>query len=75
MGENTKGCRMSKSNELNIISKAHKQALKIANETAARTGTLLVSCEGTKVKLVRPNVRYMGFEPVSPSPKNIRSKK
>ncbi len=72
---------MSKSNELNIISKAHKQALKIANETAARTGTLLVSCEGTKVKLVRPNVRYLGFEPVelvkkkSPSPKNIRSKK
>jgi len=63
---------MSKSKELNVILKAHKKAVKIAIETAARTGTSLVSYEGTKVKMVKPNVRYIGFEPIEP-PKKKKS--
>jgi|GEM_PF-3696317 len=73
---------MSKSNEMNIILKAHKKALKTANERAAKAGTPLVSREGSKVKMIKPNVKYVGFEPVkppkkkkSPSTKNIRPKK
>ena len=60
---------MSKSNEMNIILKAHKKAIKMAHEIAARTGTSLVSCEGNKVKMVKPNVKYMGFEPIESSKK------
>ena len=62
---------MSKSKKVDInqmFLKAHKQAVKTAIETAARTGTSLVSREGTKVKMVKPNVKYMGYAPVD-SPK------
>ena len=64
---------MSKSKEMNVILKAHKKAVKTAIETAARTGTSLVSHEGTKVKMVKPNVRYVGFEPIELSKKKKSS--
>ena len=66
---------MSKSSRVNInqmFIKAHKQAVRTAVETAARTGTSLVSREGYKVKLVKPNLKYVGFEPID-SPKKKRS--
>ena len=64
---------MPKLSEMNVILKAHKKAVKTAIETAARTGTSLVSHEGTKVKMVKPNVRYIGFEPVEPFKKKKSS--
>jgi len=58
---------MSKSKEMNVILKAHKKAVKTAIETAATTGTSLVSHEGAKVKMVKPNVRYVGSMAEGPS--------
>jgi hypothetical protein len=76
---------MPKSKEIDIsqlVLKVHKHAVKKAIETAARTGTLLVSREGSKIKMVKPNIKYVGFVPVDPpkkkdsfSPKKARSKK
>ena len=76
---------MSKSKKIDVnqmFIKVHKQAVKMAIETAARTGTSLVSREGTKVKMVKPNVKYMGFVPIDapkkkvpPITKKLRSKK
>lgn len=56
-----KGIQMSNSDDLNAILEAHKKTVKIAHETAARTGTLLVSRQGDKVVMVKPNVKYLGF--------------
>jgi hypothetical protein len=55
---------MSNSDELNALLKAHKKAVQIAHETAARTGTLLVSRQGDKVVMVKPNIKYLGFAPI-----------
>lgn len=63
---------MSKSNKINInqmFLKAHKKAVKNAIELAAKTRTSLVSKEGSKIKMVKPNVKYIGFEPIEPSKK------
>ncbi len=75
---------MSKSNKIDInqmFLKAHKKAVKKAIEVAAKTNTSLVSYEDGKVKMVKPNVKYMGYAPVDPpkkkptSLKKTRSKK
>ncbi len=70
---------MTKSNKIDInqmFLKAHKKAVKNAIETAARTHTSLVSREDEKVKMVKPNVKYMGYEPIaSPKKKKIVSTK
>ncbi len=63
---------MSKSKKIDInqmFIKAHKQAIRTANKTAARKGTSLVSREGFKVKMVKPNVKYVGFEAIEPCKK------
>ncbi len=58
---------MAKSNKVDInqtFLKAHKKAVKNAIETAARTRTSLVSREDEKVKMVKPSVKYLGYEPI-----------
>jgi len=60
---------MAKSSKVDInqmFLRAHKKAVKNAIETAARTETSLVSCKDGKVKLVKPNVKYLGYEPIDP---------
>jgi hypothetical protein len=63
---------MAKSSKIDInqmFLKAHKRAVKSAIEVAARTRTLLVSREDATIKLVKPNLKYLGYAPIAPAPK------
>ena len=70
---------MAKSSKIDInqmFLKAHKKAVKNAIETAARTRTLLVSCEDGKVKMVKPTVKYLGYAPIDlPKTKKAASRR
>ena len=67
---------MEKSSKIDInqmFLRAHKKAVKNAIETAARTKTSLVSCKDGKVTLGKPNVKYLGYEPIDPPKKKKTS--
>lgn len=69
---------MSKSSKINInqmFLKAHKKAVKSVIETAARTSTSLVSREGEKVKMIKPNIKYLGYAPINLLKKKTASSK
>jgi len=58
---------MAKSSKFDInqmFLKAHKKVVKNVIERAARTRTSLVSCEDGKVKMVKPNIKYLGYAPI-----------
>lgn len=66
---------MAKSKKIDInqmFMRAHKQAVKTAVQTAARTRTNLVSRKGSKVIIEKPNLKFMGYEPIEPSKKRAR---
>ena len=63
---------MKKSKDLDInklVLKAHKLGVKNAIDLAARTKTSLVVSENGKIKLVKPNFKYVRVPIVTPSKK------